>query len=303
MVRLAHFSDVHLTAKPLGWRRSDYLSKRLPGWINLAWFGRGHRFQHADEVLKALAAELKTRPPDRIIFSGDATALGFEAELAQVPAILGVNQEQHLPGLAVPGNHDYYTPAVAGSGLFERYFAPWQKGERLDGAVYPFAQRVDSVWLIGVNSCTGNRWFWDAAGSVDSPQLDRLARLFDRLPPGPRILVTHYPVCLPDGKPERRYHGLRNLADLLAVAKRGQVCLWLHGHQHRPYCLTDPERVPLPIICSGSATQTGLWSYQVYILEDGRLQAHRRTFDPRTKSFRQAESFAIDLAQAARLSP
>jgi 3',5'-cyclic AMP phosphodiesterase CpdA len=303
MIRLVHFSDVHLTAKPLGWRRSDYLTKRLPGWINLAWFGRAHRFRHAPEVLSALAQELKARPPDRIIFSGDATALGFEVELARVAAILGLNQDQHLPGLAVPGNHDYYTPAVAGSGLFERYFAPWQKGEQLDGAVYPFAQRVGSVWLIGVNSCTGNRWFWDAAGSVDGPQLDRLARLLDGLPPGPRILVTHYPLCLPDGKPERRHHGLRNLADLLAVAQRGRICLWLHGHQHRPYCLTDPAQVPMPIICTGSATQTGLWSHHEYTLEDGRFQALRRTYDPQTKSFRQAESFAIQLDPGARLSP
>jgi 3',5'-cyclic AMP phosphodiesterase CpdA len=296
MIQLVHFSDVHLTAKPLGWRRADCFTKRLPGWINLKWFGRQHRFRHGEEILTALAAELKSQPPDRIIFSGDATALGFETELAKVTAILGVNQDDRLLGFAVPGNHDYYTPAVAASGLFERYFVPWQSGERLDGAVYPFAQRVGPVWLIGVNSCTGNRWFWDAAGSVDRPQLDRLARLLDALQGGPRILVTHYPVCLADGKPERRNHGLRNLADLLQVAERGRICLWLHGHQHHPYFLTDPAPAAIPVICSGSATQSGLWSYHVYTIEDGQLQARRRTFDLQAKSFRDQESFTIRLA-------
>ncbi len=296
MIRLVHFSDVHLMAKPLGWRRSDSFTKRLPGWINLKWLGRGHRFQHSEEVLRALATEVKRQPPDRIIFSGDATALGFETELAKATAILGLNQDNCLPGLAVPGNHDYYTPAVAGCGLFERYFAPWQRGERLDGAIYPFAQRVGSVWLIGINSCTGNRWFWDASGRVDPPQLERLARLLDDLQPGPRILVTHYPVCLADGKPERRNHGLRNLADLLEVAKRGRVCLWLHGHQHRPYFLTEAVHIGIPVICTGSATQTGLWSYHEYTIEDGRLQAIRRTFDPQAQSFREEHLFAIPLA-------
>jgi 3',5'-cyclic AMP phosphodiesterase CpdA len=296
MIRLVHFSDVHLTAKPLGWRPSDFFTKRLPGWINLKWLGRGHRFQHSEEVLRALATEVRSHPPDRIIFSGDATALGFETELAKTTAILGLNQDNCLPGLAVPGNHDYYTPAVAGSGLFERHFAPWQHGERLDGAIYPFAQRVGSAWLIGVNSCTGNRWFWDAAGSVDPGQLERLARLLDDLQPGPRILVTHYPVCLANGKPERRNHGLRNLAELLEVAKRGRVCLWLHGHKHRPYFLTDAAQVGIPVICTGSATQTGMWSYHEYTIEDGRLQAIRRTFDPQARSFHEVKSFAIPLA-------
>jgi 3',5'-cyclic AMP phosphodiesterase CpdA len=295
MLRLVHFSDVHLTAKPLGWRASDFLTKRLPGWMNWAWLGRGHRFRYGPEVLSTLVTELKARPPDRIIFSGDATALGFEAELACVAAFLGLNQEKPLAGLAVPGNHDYYLPAVAASGLFERYFAAWQEGERLDDAVYPFAQGLGSAWLIGVNSSTGNRWMWDATGRVDRSELDRLARLLERLPPGPRILVTHYPVCLPDGQPEHRYHRLRNVGELLEVARRGRVCLWLHGHQHRPYRLTDPGQAPFPVICAGSATQTDLWSYHEYNLDHEHLQVSRRTFDLQTKSFRPVESFAIRL--------
>jgi len=47
--------------------------------------------------------------------------------------------------LAVPGNHDYCTRAAVQSGHFERYFAPWQDGERkiaadtrAPGRVLPF---------------------------------------------------------------------------------------------------------------------------------------------------------------------
>ena len=38
--------------------------------------------------------------------------------------------------------------ARAATGLFERYFAAWQTGERVDGAPYPFAQRVGPLWLV-----------------------------------------------------------------------------------------------------------------------------------------------------------
>jgi 3',5'-cyclic AMP phosphodiesterase CpdA len=293
IVRLAHFSDVHLTTAPLGWSYADWFTKRGPGWFNLRWLGREHRFRDADRVLAALAQELHRHRPDHVIFSGDATALGFEAELAHVAALLGVTGPDPLPGLAVPGNHDYYTRGVAASGVFERYFAPWLKGERVDTAVYPFAQRVGHVWLVGVNSSTGNRWFWDATGKVGTEQLARLARLLERLDPGPRILVTHYPVCRASGGPEHRHHTLRDLSNLIAVAERGRICLWLHGHRHEAYY--HPAAAPFPIVCAGSATQTGRWSYGRYTIEDNQFRAARRVFNRSEGSFQDGDAFDLRL--------
>jgi 3',5'-cyclic AMP phosphodiesterase CpdA len=297
MIRLIHFSDIHLTLKPLGWQAGDFFTKRLPGWINLRWLGREHRFQHSDEVLSAMMAELKKTPPDRIIFSGDATGLGFESELIRAVQMLGVNDPGSPPGFAVPGNHDYYTPAVATSGVFEKLIAPWQQGERVDDATYPFAQRVGPVWLIGVNSCTGNRAFWNATGRVDEPQLHRLRRLLSQLSPSPRILITHYPIRRPNGLPERSDHCLRNLADLVSVACEGGVCLWLHGHQHVPYVLHDPAVVPIPTICAGSLTQTGKWTYFEYQIDRNHLQALKRTYAPASKSFQDEEASELNLAR------
>jgi 3',5'-cyclic AMP phosphodiesterase CpdA len=295
VVRLAHLSDVHITARPLGWRRRDWFSKRFTGWMNFRLLGRAFRFRRADAVLAAIRADLERRRPDRVIFSGDATALGFEAEFARAAAILDVGNPAGLPGLAVPGNHDYYTRRVAAAGLFERYFAPWQMGERVDDAVYPFAQRVGPVWLVAVNSCTGNFWVWDAGGGVDAPQLERLGRLLERLEPGPRFLVTHYPVCLASGKRERRSHGLRNLSDLIAVAARGGVCLWLHGHRHGPYRIDKPAVAPFPVICAGSATQQGLWSYSEYTIVGRQFHATRRVFSATQGSFEEHEAFDLTL--------
>jgi hypothetical protein len=195
----------------------------------------------------------------------------------------------------VPGNHDYYTRAAAAAGLFEHYFAPWQTGERVDEALYPFAQRVGPVWLIGVNSATGNRWAWDAGGSVGPAQLARLERLLECLGPGLRILVTHYPYALPDGSVERRSHRLRDRARLIEVAQRGGVCLWLHGHRHEAYHLVHPRHAPFPILCAGSATQTGLWSYGDYTLTGRHLQAVRRVFTPGESRFCAAETFEVQL--------
>jgi 3',5'-cyclic AMP phosphodiesterase CpdA len=293
MIRLAHLSDIHITAAPLGWQWRDWFTKRYLGWVNFRWLGRRFRFRQADEVLRALVADLRSRQLDRVVFSGDATALGFEAEFRRAAELLGLADPDPLPGLAVPGNHDYYTRAVESSGLFERYFAPWLTGERVDASVYPFAQRVGDGWLIGVNSCTGNRWPWDAGGSVRPDQLARLEQLLARLDPGPRILVTHYPVWLASGKPERRTHGLRNVEDLAAVAVQGGVCLWLHGHRHAAYHHVRTDLTPFPVVCTGSATQNGCWSYGDYTIEGKQFRAVRRLFDG--KGFQETNNFELQL--------
>lgn len=291
MVRLAHLSDIHITAPKLEWGWRDWFNKRSAAWFNFRWLGRRRRFRHADAVMAAFAAELSDRRPDHVVFSGDATALGFESEFRRAAELLDVGQR---PGLAVPGNHDYCTRAAAASGLFERYFAPWQIGQRLD-ATYPFAQRVGPAWLIGVNSCTGNRWAWDAGGAVGADQLARLGRLLASLDAGPRILVTHYPVALKSGKRERRTHGLRDVDELVTVAAAGGVCLWLHGHRHGAYHHLAKTAAPFPVLCAGSATQTGLWSYGDYTLEGRALHVQRRVYDAEHAGFRDAEAFDLVL--------
>ncbi len=135
---------------------ADWLNKRVAAWFNFRWLGRRRRFRHGDDVLAILMDELRQGQFDHVVFSGDATALGFESEFRQAAEALKVADS--TPGLAVPGNHDYCTVPAAASGLFERYFAPWQQGLRIDNAIYPFAQQVGHVWLVAVNSCTGNRW-------------------------------------------------------------------------------------------------------------------------------------------------
>ena len=71
--------------------------------------------------------------PDCIVFSGDATALGYPSELARTASVLGVGNPAMPEGFAVTGNHDYYTHAAADSGAFESAFGFWEKGERVDG--------------------------------------------------------------------------------------------------------------------------------------------------------------------------
>jgi 3',5'-cyclic AMP phosphodiesterase CpdA len=279
MLKLCHFSDVHLTSRPLGWTARDVLSKKTPGWINVKLLGRGRRFKHADTIAAALRRDLATRGYDHLIFSGDATTLAFGSEFAtSAKAILG-DVTQLPPGIAVPGNHDFYTGFSVKEGLFEQHFRPWLQGERVDGHLFPFAQKLNGAWLIAVNSSTANFWTWDASGAMGVDQLQRLHALCERLDDGPRILVTHYPLRAPNGKPERRTHRLRDHAAALEACKACRISLWLHGHIHTPYVLPAGNAVPFPTICAGSCTQTQRWNYFEYTLDGRRLNVQSRRFD------------------------
>jgi 3',5'-cyclic AMP phosphodiesterase CpdA len=292
MVRLVHLSDIHITDPNLQWARADWFNKRLAAWVNFRWLGRGRSFRHANHVLTRLVTDIEERRVDHVIFSGDATALGFEAEFRKAAEILRV---QALPGLAVPGNHDYCTVPAAAAGYFERSFAPWLVGRRIHSETYPFAQRVGSVWLVAVNTATGNRLAWDAGGAAGPAQRSRLAKLLADLDPGPRLLVTHFPLCLANGKPEKRVRGLRDLDELVAVAAQGGVSLWLHGHRHGFYYFQKPPCAPFPVICAGSATQTGLWGYCEYTLAQSHIQVLRRVYNPLAEAFEDADRIALQL--------
>jgi len=295
-IRLAHFSDLHVTQRRPGWRASDVFSKRLSGWVNLRLFGRAYRFRHAQKVLEVLSGELSSRNFDHLIFSGDATALGFDKEVERAARLLHVGETGRPQGLAVPGNHDYFTDKSVREGSFERHFAPWQTGFRVSSDIYPFAQKVGPVWMIGVNSCTSNRWAWDASGEVGIDQLKRLKDLLNQLDPGLRILVTHYPILQANRRREPRVRALRDLDRLLDVASQGGISLWLHGHRHDRFHHNPADgHVPFPVVCAGSATQSGRWSYAEYTLKGGDLHGARRVYNRSANRFEDQETFYLQL--------
>jgi 3',5'-cyclic AMP phosphodiesterase CpdA len=296
MLRLAHFSDLHLSARPLGWTLRDVVGKRATGWVNLTFLGRGARFRNAPAVAAVLRRDLQTRGYDHLVFSGDATMMGFASETAAAAAALGVGDPDTPPGTAVPGNHDVYVARAERRRVFEGAFAAWQQGERVGGEHYPFARKVGHVWLIAVNSSRSNPWPWDASGKVGEAQLGRLRELTAALGPGPRVVVAHYPILMANRKPEPRFRRLRDWDRVRDVAGECGVGLWLHGHKHGWYVLPAGPDLPFPSVCAGSSTQTRRWGYHEYVIDGRRLTGLRRVYDPDAGAFADADTFALELA-------
>jgi len=296
MIKLAHFSDIHLTARPLGWRVRDMFSKRTTGWVNISLLGRGRRFRHANNVTAALRREFASRGFDQLVFSGDATTLAFPAEMTEAAQRLGVGDAALPPGIAVPGNHDLYVYRAVRDRVFEDAFAPWQDGVRVSGEHYPFARKVGHVWLIALNSAKSNFWLWDATGRVGDAQLERLRALCSSLDSGPRIVVSHYPLLTQKYTPEPRWHRLHDWRKARDVAAECGVSLWLHGHRHHWYVLLAAANLPFPTICAGSSTQTRRWGYHEYTLDGWHLKGQRRVYDQASGAFADAEQFELNLS-------
>jgi len=296
MIRLAHFSDVHLTAAQLGWRARDLIGKRSSGWVNVQLLGRGHRFRYANVVVEALLREFHERPFDHLVFSGDATTMAFESEMTEAARRLGLWDATLPPGLAVPGNHDLYTYGAGRKRVFEFAFSAWQRGERIDAAhTYPFAQKVGHVWLIALNSATPNLLPWDATGKVGTAQLVRFRELCATLGPGPRVVVSHYPLLTRLRQPEARWHRLKDWEQARDAAAACGVSLWLHGHKHAWYVLPAGDRQPFHSVCVGSSAQETIWGYHEYEIDGSKLSALRRMYDPAVGRFVDFERFELDL--------
>ncbi len=295
MIRFVHFSDIHVFQADAAWKPRDYLTKRLTGFFNQKYLPRGKQFREAVEVLKRLVDDLYSRKPDMILFSGDATTLGVEEEFAIAAEVLRVGAKDAPPGLAVPGNHDYYTRHSYEAGLFEKYFAPWLQGDRVDQHTYPYGRQAGPFYILGVNSSQPRRWWWDSSGMVGLPQLERLKRLLQKpeAMASPKILLTHYPIALSDGKPERRHRRLKDLAALLEVIREHRVGLWLHGHRHKPYHVKPEEHQPMHALCVGSGTQESLWTYAEYTFDGKKLHIEHRAYQPHPKRFEKVNNIIL----------
>ena len=228
MFRLAHISDVHLSAVPRP-RFRDLFSKRVVGYDNW-WRNRAHSF--TADTLNRLVADLKEQAPDHIAVTGDLTNIAMREEFE--------NARRWLDGLgppdlvtAIPGNHDAYVP-----GAHHRYRTLWaplmlgDKPEFVDKALFPFMRRKGHVALIGVSSAVASAPFM-ATGHVGSHQTERLMNAPRR--GARRRALPRHPHPSPAKTHRIRATSGESSPTASAFAARSSACgaeLILHGHDH-----------------------------------------------------------------------
>lgn len=226
-----HFGDLHLWRVAL---EADPFPKRILGLGNLA-LRRARIFPRpvAARLLDRLAGETA----DRLLFSGDltTTALGAEFELAR-DMFKSVCERWGERFVAIPGNHDVYTPKARRLRRFQSVFADAFAG---DARII-----LNDGWaLVCVDQCVP-RWV-SAAGRMDE---DAFARLDSALAvsDGRRAIVMgHYPVFYPADVSIKGGHALapQIRARLAEILERHGAAAYLHGHKHKRWRLARPGGV------------------------------------------------------------
>ena len=274
-MRLAHLSDLHLYP-PGALRVADVLGRRTAGALNLFLMRKP---AHAVDRAKAAVAAVIEAQVDHVIVTGDLTNLALEPEFAlaaEVLAPLGGHERLSI----VPGNHDYYTPAVIAMKRFEHWFGHlvWPSGE----GDYPAHKDLQGVRLILARSATmppplcAHGWI----GARQAATIETLACEARDMGLFPVLAVHHY---------IHVQHSVREITGFLVdrgrlreLIRTSGLGLMLHGHDHHPHEMvvagSDGRRVP--VIGCGSTTafrpEQGVFGhYNIYEIANGRVTVQR----------------------------
>jgi 3',5'-cyclic AMP phosphodiesterase CpdA len=263
-VRLAHFSDIHVTQPPADGSFRAFLGKRLAATLHYYVGGRRHRFAEVDQRIRRLLSDVESLSVDHAICTGDVTMMALPAEFSRFAELFGERLDHPHRWTILPGNHDRYTKGSVRERRFERYVrrAGSPEGE------YPFVKHLsDGVSLVGLDvsrACS----VIDSSGLAGPRQLNATKEVLTDPSLSHRFVIValHYPLLDPDGSPHRRRHGIRDWQALLAVLSEpaARVDLVVHGHVHDPYVVRSHQRT---FVCAGSATDLSHAGYNVYEID------------------------------------
>ncbi|MFO0693062.1 MAG: metallophosphoesterase [Polyangiales bacterium] len=270
MIRVLHFSDLHLEDGFAGEPTGAFLNKRLVGLLNLK-LRRAAHFRGAREKVEALAAFAEREAIDLALCTGDYTALGTESELAFARGVIDPFTKAPRGFVTLAGNHDLYVEDTVLAGRFERHFGAFLHTERPELSVdgrFPIVRfPADGVAVVALESSRVNPAPHVSSGRVPDAQIEALERILalpeleDRFV----FVMTHYAPRLWNGRPDSTLHGLEN-ADALLRALRGlRFGALLFGHVHHRYHLHEAEH-SVPLFCAGSATyrdREGAWLFEL----------------------------------------
>ena len=123
-IRIAHFTDLHVTEPPADIAWKDLTSKRLIGWLNLKLGGRHEAMSDAVRIGRAFVEDVLDQGPDHILFTGDVTGLSLPSEFERAHAVLEkLVEARNVTG--IPGNHDVYVKSAVRHDFFDRWFGSW----------------------------------------------------------------------------------------------------------------------------------------------------------------------------------
>ena len=233
-------------------------------------------------TLGPLVAAVDTIHPDLVIVSGDLTQRARRSEFRAARDFLA---RLPKPQIAVPGNHDVPLYNV----LF-RFVRPLEGYRRhITDDLEPYYQD-EEIAVIGINTA---RSLTFKGGRINERQVGRVRDRLCALPDGTvRIIVTHHPFDLPEGRLDAELVGRARMAMETFVECGADVIL--SGHLHVSHTTHTAIRYKLPgrsalLVQAGTATSTRERgernSFNVLRVERPKISVERYVWQPVERQF------------------
>ncbi len=229
-MKLLALGDLHVFSLWPG--LTGMLSKRLAGQTNL-WLNRRKVFQH--QWLPGILDRMQSVGADAVLLTGDFTTTSLRAEFRRARGALE-SLEDIGPVYAVTGNHDRYTFASARNRVAESWLGDWLP------RTTPHLKPLGGAWkLLRIDTAIPNAFA--SSGRVGPDQMRRVAETLKPMTDADGLVVmTHYPVVLPESVHQAPSHALQDKAELAALlADCPAQVMHLHGHIHKPWVYPPAE--------------------------------------------------------------
>ena len=187
--------------------------------------------------------------PQMVIVSGDLTQRARPEQFREARDFLAALPK---PQIVVPGNHD-----VPLYNVVRRFASPLASYRRYITEDLEPTYQDEEIAVIGINTA---RSFTFKGGRINEAQVARVRERLCSLPPETtRILVTHHPFDLPEGRTEDDLVGRARMAMEAFVACGADLIV--SGHLHVAHTTHTSIRYRLPgrsalLVQAGTATST-----------------------------------------------
>lgn len=291
-MKLAHFSDIHVTHFPL---EGSFALKRLAAVASHSLGARGRHFEGSDARIAALLARVDAEQVDHALCTGDLSGVATEAELGRVAELFGPRLQQPSRFTVIPGNHDRYVTSAAG--IFEKHFATL-----CEGAVFPAVKHLDAGVTLVLLDAARPTSLIDSSGLIGEDQRSKaLSILTDRALADRFVVVAlHYGLLRMNGVRDSPMHGLRDDVEVMQLLDRDDVTvdLVLHGHLHRPFTIRTKRR---QIVNAGSATDLHLrCGFNLYDIDVNRHLVAVKRFTWGTDTYEFDPTHALNVTFSTR---
>jgi len=233
VTRLLHIGDVHLRAR-----------------------SRAKENQRFARIMRRVMRSYAGADKPILVFTGDITDNGSEAEYAHALEILAPVRAAGFEMLITPGNHDVgplgNTFSTSRQNNFQRHLLGDLLGIRAAKTtqdkmheLFPFMHECGDCHLIGLDSAHAEGHL--ANGTLGDRQREALDRLLIATTKPVVVLLHHHPFV------RGRAMALTD-RDALMTSLRGRVCALLFGHKHVAEIWRDDERWGIPLIVAAGKT-------------------------------------------------